>query len=225
MPHDPGTMASVLCAASALLALAAMARIACIDIRSLEIDPDWAAFAAWSGLAAIVFVEGPSAWPEAVAVAALAGGAAWGLARLRPGGIGQGDVALFALAGLVAGADLLAPVMGLLVAFGIVATVAYGLARGKGRRLFLHPVPAALPLMAALMPVFAWRVVSGLLPETVPSVAGGATVVALSGLALLSAGIVVGAFPMAVRRRAAARAAGPRGHDGRIHQPDDGKET
>ncbi|MYI67670.1 MAG: hypothetical protein F4103_02550, partial [Boseongicola sp. SB0673_bin_14] len=85
MPHDPGTMASVLGAGSALLALSAMARIACIDIRSLEIDPDWAAFAGWAGLAAIVFVEGPSAWPGAIAVASVAGGAAWLALRLRPG--------------------------------------------------------------------------------------------------------------------------------------------
>ncbi|MYH50281.1 MAG: hypothetical protein F4151_12325 [Gammaproteobacteria bacterium] len=225
MPHDPGTMASVLGAGSALLALSAMARIACIDIRSLEIDPDWAAFAGWAGLAAIVFVEGPSAWPGAIAVASVAGGAAWLALRLRPGGIGQGDVALFALAGLVAGADLLAPVMGLLVGFSAVAAVAYGLARGKGGRALLHPVPAALPLMAALAPVFAWRVAHAVSPGAVPATADMAAFVALSGLALLSAGLVAGALPMAVRRRAAASAAQRRGHDGRIHQPEDGKET
>ncbi len=226
MPHDPGTAASVLGAASALLALVAMTRVACIDMRSLEIDPDWAAFAAWSGLGALVAVEGLQAWPEAVAVAALAGGAAWLLALLRPGRIGQGDIGLLALVGLVAGPALLTPVLCLAVVFSLASCAAYGLARGKRpQRLFRHMVPAAPAFVAALAPVFAWRVASAIRPDLVPRAADGAVFIALAGAAVLSAGLLAGALPMAVRRRSLASAATACGLRGCTHQPSQGRES
>ena len=226
MPHDPGTLGAILGAGAALLALFAMARVACVDVRHLEIDPDWAALAAWAAIGAMLAVEGPRALPPAAAVAALLGGAAWLTARSCPGRIGQGDVGLFAVIGLVAGPKLLAPVLGLATAFCLAACLAYGQARGKrlGRSL-RHMVPAAPPFMAALGPFFAWRIAGGLWPGTVPQVADGAATIALAGTGLLSAGLIAGALPMAVRRRAAAKAAALRGHGGRIHQSQHRKET
>ena len=205
MTHDPAALASALGAASALPALAAMARVACIDVRTLEIDPDWTAFAGWTGLAAIVLAEGPAAWPGAVAAAALAGGAAWLLARLRPGAMGRGDAGLLALAGLAAGPDLLAPAMALAAALAAAAAAAYGLARGKraGRILRAHMVPIAPPFMAASAPVLAWRVADGAWPGAVPQGHAAAALVALAGTLALGGALAAGALPMARRRRRA----------------------
>lgn len=207
MPHDPGMAASVPGAASALLALFAMVRVACIDVRHLEIDPDWTALAAWSALGALVAVEGVGACPDAVVAATLAGGAAWLAGRLHPGGLGQGDVALFAMAGVVAGPELLPPVLGLAVAFCLASCAAYGLARGKRPgRIFRHMVPAAPPVLAALGPFFAWRIASALWP--VPEGWWTTAVPALAGAVALVAALLAGALPMAVRRRAAAASRG-----------------
>ncbi|MYE03278.1 MAG: hypothetical protein F4Y03_18790 [Alphaproteobacteria bacterium] len=140
------------------------------------------------------------------------------------GRIGQGDVGLFAVLGLVAGPELLPPVLGLSAVFCLAACIAYGLARGK-RPAFRSAIPAALPCMAALAPVFAWRVMSGIGPEAVPPNVGSAAAAALSGLAFLSVGLLAGALPMAVRRRDTARVAQLRARDGRIHQPHHRKET
>lgn len=219
MQHDPGMTAAILGAGAAFLALFAMARVACIDIRRLEIDPDWASLAAWAGLAAIIAVEGPDAWPEAVATAAVTGGVAWLAARLRPGRIGQGDIGLFAVLGLLAGPDRILHVMGLVVAFCLAACGTYGLARGK--RLFRSAIPAALPFMAALAPVFAWRIASASLPDAVPAGAWSAVAVALAGAVVLAAGLIAGALPMAVRRREATRITDSRGHGGRTTQPEE----
>ena len=226
MPHDPGTLGAVFGAGSAFLALVAMVRVACIDLRQLEIDPDWTALAAWAALFAILAVEGPRALPAAAAGAALAGGVAWLATRSRPGRIGQGDIGLLAVVGLVAGPKLLAAVLGLATAFCLAACVAYGKARGKRPgRILRHMVPAAPPFLAALGPFFGWRVASGIWPGAVPPLADGAVVVALAGTVALGAGLLAGALPMAMRRRAATGASQHRCHDGRIHQPHDGKET
>ena len=226
MPHDPGTLGAVLGAGSALLALFAMARVACIDVRDLEIDPDWAALAAFAAFGAMLAVEGPTAFPEAAACAALVGGVAWLAARLRPGRIGQGDVGLLAVTGLVAGPKLLAPVLGLATAFCLAACVAYGKARGKRLgRIFRHMFPAAPPFMAAVAPFFGWRVAAGIWPDAVPALADGAVLVLLAGSLALTAGLLAGALPMALRRRAAVRGKDHRGVGGRIHQPEHGKET
>lgn len=223
MPHDPGMTASVLGAASALLALVAMMRVACIDLRCFMIDLDWAELAGWASLGAIIAVEGPGVWPWAVAAGTLAGSVAWLATRLRPGRIGLGDVALCAVLGLVAGPNHAPFVMALVIAFLIAALAAYGLARGKG--LFGSGVPYALPAMAALSPAFAWRVASDIWPGSVPQGDEGSVLIALAGTVLLACGLLAGALPMALRRRAAARAAQPRGRDSRIHQPRHGKET
>ena len=226
MPHDPGTIGAVLGAGSALLALFAMARVACIDVRQLEIDPDWAALAGFAAIGAMLAVEGPRAFPDAAAGAALVGGVAWLAARLRPGRIGQGDVDLLAVTGLVAGPKLLAPVLGLAAAFCLAACVAYGKARGKQLgRVFRHMVPAAPPFMAAAGPFFAWRVADGIWPGAAPPLADGAVVVLLAGTVALAAGLLAGALPMALRRRTAARGTDPRGRGSRIHQPEHGKDT
>ena len=223
MPHDPGITASVLGAASALLALVAMARVACIDLQCFMIDLDWTELAGWAGLAAIMAVEGPDEWAWAVGAATLAGGLAWLAARLRPGRIGQGDVALCAVLVLVAGPAHAPFVMALVIAFLLAAFVAYGMARGKGP--FGSGIPFALPAMAALGPVFAWRVTSGIWPGSVPHGHEGAVLIALAGTMLVTCGLLAGALPMALRRRAAARAAAPRGRDGRVHEPVQRKET
>ena len=217
MQPDPGMTASILGAMSALLALGAMARIACIDLRCLEIDPGWAALAGVAALGAIVAVEGGRAVAGAVVAAALTGGAAWVAARLRPGRIGQGDVVLFAVVGLVAGPQFLAPVLVIGAAFCLASCVAYGLARGKRpMRSFRHMVPAAPPLMAALAPVFAWRIAAAIWPDLVLETAMAAAFMAIAGPAALAAALVAGALPMAVRRRAIP--ATPRGPGGRINQ-------
>ena len=223
MPHDPGITASVLGAASALLALIAMTRVTCIDLQCFMIDLDWAELAGWAGLGAIIAVEGPAEWARAVGAATVAGGLAWLATRLRPGRMGQGDVALCALLGLVAGPDHAPFVVPLVIAFLIAAFVAYGLARGKGP--FGSGIPFALPAMAALGPFFAWRVAGGIWPGANPAVEDGAVFVLLAGTMALAVGLLAGALPMALRRRAAARGTDPRGPDGRVHQPEHGKET
>lgn len=231
MPHDPGTMASILGAGGAFLALLAMARVAsgdvgCIGVRYCEIDPDWLAVAGWAALAAIIAVEGVDAFWVAVAMAMVMAGAAWLMRRARLRGMGAGDIGVFAFVGIVAGPERLPLVAVLVSAFIVVTTVVYGLARGKrGHRVFRHLVPAALPLAAVLGPVFALRIAAGIWPETIPPVADGAAFVALAGAGLLSAGLVAGALPMAVRRRAGARVTQRCGPDGRIDHPQDGKET
>lgn len=201
MPHDPGMTASVLGAGAALLALFAMAQVACIDIRRLEIDPAWAALAACSALGAIIAVEGGSALPGAVAAAAIAGGAAWIAVRLLPGRMGRIDVWLLATVGLATGPGLLLPVLGLALAFFLAAFSAYGLARGKrpGRTL-RHMIPWAPPFMAAAGPFFAWRVASALRPDLAPEGAWAAAALALAGALIMAAALAAGALPIAVRR-------------------------
>ena len=221
MQPDPGMAASILGAAAALLALGAMARVACIDIRCLEIDPAWAALAALAALGALVAVEGVRACPGAVLAAAAAGGVAWLAGRLRPGGIGRGDVTLLAVVGLVAGPQLLARVLVVGAAFCLASCVAYGVARGKRpQRIFGHMVPAGPPLMAALAPVFAWRIAAAIWPDLVPEGLMTATVLVFTGFVALAAALIAGALPMAVRRRTAL--ATPCGSRSRINQ---GKET
>ncbi len=217
MLHDPEMTASVVGGMSALLALCAMARVACIDIRCLEIDPGWAVLAGGAALGALVAVEGVGACSGAVLAAAAAGGAAWLAGRLRPGGIGQGDVTLLAVVGLVAGPQFLAHVLVVGAAFCLASCVAYGLARGKRPvRIFRHMVPAAPPLMAALGPVFAWRIAVAIWPDLNLETAMAAAFMAIAGPAALAAALVAGALPMAVRRRAIP--ATPRGPGGRINQ-------
>ena len=221
MLHDPGMTATVLGAACALLALWAMARLACIDVRCLEIDPGCAALAGCAALGAVVALEGAGAVAGAVVAAALTGGAAWVAARLRPGRIGQGDVTLFFVVGLVAGLQFLAPVLVMGTAFCLASCVAYGVARGKRPvRIFRHMVPAGPPLMAALAPVFALRVAAAIWPEPIQEAALDEVWLAIAGPVALAAALVAGAWPMAVRRRAAL--ATPCGSRSRINQ---GKET
>lgn len=217
MQPDLGMTASIAGAACALAALWAMVRIACIDVRCLEIDSGWAALAGCAALGAVVAVEGGGAVPGAVGTAALTGGAAWLAGRLRPGGIGQGDVTLLAVVGLVAGPQFLWPVLLIGAAFCLASCVAYGLARGKRPgRIFRHLVPAGPPLMAALAPVFAWRVAAAIWPDLVLEAALAAVWLAVAGPVALAAALVAGALPMAVRRRA--MPATSRGPGGRINQ-------
>lgn len=223
MPHDPGMAASVLGAASALLALIAMTRVACIDLRCFMIDLDWAELAGWAALGAIMAVEGPGVWPQSVVAATVAGGLAWLATRLRPGRIGQGDIALCAVLGLVAGPEHAPFVMVLVIAFLPGAFVAYGLGRGRGA--FGSGIPFALPAMAALGPAFAWRVASGIWPGAVPQGHEGFVLIALAGTVLLACGLAAGALPMTLRRRAAARIPEPDGVRSRIHQPVQRGET
>lgn len=217
MPHDPGMTASILGAASALLALVAMVRIACIDTRWLEIDPGWAALASCAALGAVVAVEGGRAIVGAVGTAALTGGVAWLAGHVRPGGFGQGDITLLAVVGLVAGPQFLAPVLAIGAGFCLAACVAYGLARGKRPgRILRHMVPAAPPLLAAVGPVFAWRVAAAIWPDPVLEAALAAVWLAVAGPVALAAALVAGALPMAVRRRA--MPATSRGPGGRINE-------
>ena len=64
-------------------------------------------------------------------------------------------------------------------------------------------VPAAPPLMAAVGPVFAWRVATAVRPDLVPEGPVTATVLVFAGVVALAAALIAGALPMAVRRRAA----------------------
>ena len=217
MLHDPGMTATVLGSASALLALGAMVRIACIDLRCLEIDPGWAVLAGGAALGAIVAVEGGGAVAGSVGAAALTSGAAWLLGHLRPGGIGQGDVTLFAVVGLVAGPQFLAPVLVIGAGFCLASSVAYGLARGKRPgRILRHLVPAGPPLLAALGPVFAWRIAAAIWPDLVLEDALAVAFLAITGPMALAVALVAGALPMAVRRRAAPAA--PCGSRSRVNQ-------
>lgn len=206
MPHDPGIMIPVLASGAALLAIFAMGRVACIDVQRLEIDPGWTALATCAGLGALVAAEGPGALPGSIATAAAAGGAAWIAVRLRPGRIGQGDVTLFAVVGLFAGPQFLAPVLLIGASFLLASCVAYGLARGKRPlRIHRHLVPAGPPLMAALGPVFAWRIAVAVRPDLVPDGDILVAAVAFPGVAALAAALVAGALPMALRRLAESR--------------------
>ena len=221
MQPDLGMTASIMGGACALVALCAMVRVACIDVRWLEIDPGWAALASCAALGAVVAVEGEGAFAGAVGTAALTGGAAWLAGRLRPGGIGQGDVTLLAVVGLVAGPKFLAPVLAIGAAFCLASCVAYGLARGKRPgRILRHLVPAGPPLMAALGPVFAWRIAVAIRPDLVLEEALAVVFLAFAGSSGLAAALIAGALPMAVRRRA--MPATSRDPGGRINQ---GKET
>lgn len=223
MPHDPGIAAIALGVGSALLSLFAMARVACMDARRMEIDPAWIAVAACAGLAAVLAVEGPGAWPGAVGAAAMAGGAGWLAVRLHPGWVGQSDIGLLAMLGLLSGPRLLLPVIGLSVAFFPVAFFAYGLARGKRRgRIFRHMIPLAPPYVAALAPAFAWRIASAVRPDLVPAGTRSALAVSLAGVLALAGMLLAGALPMAARRRA--MAAGSRACPDRTRQPNHQEE-
>ena len=217
MPHEPDMIAAVLGAGSALLALFAMARVACIDVRRLEIDPDWTAFAGWSALAAIIAVEGVAAYAYAVLLAAILAGSAWLLQRRWPGGIGKGDIGVAALACVATGWERFPLAAGLLLAFCGTSCIAYGIARGKRLgRCIRHRYPMALPWMAAPGAVFAWRVAEALWPNVVPAGSWGVAAVALVGSAAMAVGLLAGAYPMHARRRAAvAQSSGSRC---RVHQ-------
>lgn len=217
MQPDLGMTTSIVGAACALVALWAMVRIACIDVRWLEIDPGWAVLAGCAALGAIVAVEGGRAVAGAVGTAALTAGATWLAGRVRPGGIGQGDVMLLAVVGLVAGPRFLAPVLVIGAGFCLASCVAYGLARGKRPgRILRHMVPAGPPLMAALAPVFAWRIAAAIRPDLVLEEALAAVFLALAGSAALAAALVAGALPMAIRRREALTT--PCGSRSRVNQ-------
>ncbi len=140
----------------AVAALCAMVMVARIDCRCFEINPLWLGILALSGTSAILLAEGLRAFPGSLASAALAGGVTALVRYLRPGRIGQGDIGLLAAMGLLAGPDLLPLVLGLFVIFVLLTSAAWSRARGK--RLFGSMIPAALPAMAALAPVFLWRI-------------------------------------------------------------------
>ncbi len=140
----------------AVAALCAMVMVARIDCRRFEIDPLWLAILALSGTGAVLLAEGARAFPGSLVCAALAGSVTALVRYLRPGRIGQGDIGLLAVMGLIAGPDLLPLVLAVFVIFVLLTSAAWSRARGK--RLFRSMIPAALPAMAALAPVFLWRI-------------------------------------------------------------------
>lgn len=219
MPHEPGMTALILGGASALLAFFAMARIAWIDMRQFEIDPDWAAIAGWAILGAIITIEGPRAWPSAVGAAVVAYSVVWLATLLLPAHIGAGETRLFALCALALGPGHFPRAMVAVSVFLVVTRVAYGLARGRWRRRC--PMPAALPLMAALGPAFVLRMALEIRPDIAPGESWSFAFVLLAGSAALAVGLLAVGFRAGTLRipvRLSQAAENPHGSGGRVHQ-------
>ncbi len=181
----------------AVAALCAMAMVARIDCQRFEIDPLWLGILTLSGTGAILLAEGARAFPGSLAAAALAGGVTVFVRYLRPGRIGQGDIGLLAVMGLLAGPHFLPLVLGLFLIFALLTSAAWSRARGK--RLFRSMIPAALPAMAALAPVFLWRIATGVWPALsaqgrAPDLLSAETLVLVVSLALglFTAGVWTG---------------------------------
>ena len=89
-------------------------------------------------------------------IAGAVAGIATGIVHiLMPARLGRGDIVLVASMGAVTGTTLMPVLMVIFLAFCAVTSGVYSLRRGK--RLFRSAFPAALPAMAALVPVLIWR--------------------------------------------------------------------
>ena len=133
----------------------------CEDIARFEIKLEVLPVVALCG-AGLALAWG-SSW-----LSLLLGGLVWFIPslivqRLRPSGLGMGDIWLFGTAGLVFGIEY--TIFGGLLfgAFAVVSAWIYARARGKafGRSMF----PAAVPMVIAIVVVLQWRVLSTLNTE------------------------------------------------------------
>ena len=89
-------------------------------------------------------------------IAGAVAGIATGIVHVfMPARLGRGDIVLVASMGAVTGTALMPVLMVIFLAFCAVTSGVYSLRRGK--RLFRSAFPAALPAMAALVPVLIWR--------------------------------------------------------------------
>ena len=159
-----GLSSTVFAMSLATLSVLAMAGVALFDIQRFEIHPGLLLAAVAPALAAIVLMEGFAALSWSAATGVLIGGTAFLAATLWPGRIGQGDIGLLGSLGVVGGPQLLPILLVLFGLFAALTSAAYSLARGK--RVFRSMIPAALPAMAAAMPVFAARIGSSVWPDS-----------------------------------------------------------
>ncbi|WP_419738597.1 hypothetical protein [Ruegeria sp.] len=137
------------------LALLASARILLVDVRRFEIDLAASAILALAGLTAAGVTAGVAGVTDGLNVALSVGGVTAGFVWLRPGRIGQGDVALLATMGAVAGSGHMVLMMALFLAGCVITSALYSIRRGK--RLFGSAFPAALPGMVAGTGTLIWR--------------------------------------------------------------------
>ena len=130
----------------------------CEDIARFEIKLEVLPVVALCG-AGLALAWG-SSW-----LSLLLGGLVWFIPslivqRLRPSGLGMGDIWLFGTAGLVFGIEYSVFAGLLLGALAVVTAWIYARARGKafGRSMF----PAAVPMVIAIVVVLQWRVFGAL---------------------------------------------------------------
>ena len=159
-----GLSSTVFAMSLATLSVLAMAGVALFDIQRFEIHPGLLLAVVAPALATIVLLEGVAAMSWSAAAGALAGGTAFLAACLWPGRLGQGDIGLLGSLGVVGGPEFLPVLLLLFAILAALTSAAYSLARGK--RLFRSMFPAALPAMAAAVPVFAARVGAGFWPDS-----------------------------------------------------------
>ena len=154
----------------------------CEDIARFEIKLEVLPVVALCGVG--LALAWGSSW-----VSLLLGGLVWFIPslivqRLRPSGLGMGDIWLFGTAGLVFGIEY--TVFGGLLfgAFAVVSAWIYARARGKafGRSMF----PAAVPMVIAIVVVLQWRVLSTLNTEITDNP------LAYAVLLVLPAGLLLG---------------------------------
>ncbi len=142
-------------AALAATALAAMAGLAVTDARRFEVSPPLGGVLAAAVLALLWLGGGRVAALDALVAATVAGGVTWMVTVLRPGRIGHGDIWLLAALGLVAGTSLLPLALALFMAGCVVTAAAWSAARGK--RPLRSMFPGAIPAMGAAAPVLLMR--------------------------------------------------------------------
>ena len=119
--------------------LCALTGIAWVDFRSWEIDP-WLCVAAALASAVVIQIDG--GWAEALLGAALGTGLAAAIHRFRRKAIGEGDIWLYGMCGLIVGINGL-PAWALLNAATSFLLIAC-LARKRRRPMRRCTIPAAL---------------------------------------------------------------------------------
>ena len=133
---DPLSESGMMLLAAAII-LAALAALAFIDYRKWEIDP-WISSAA--ALAALVLNQ--DSLVSALLGAAVGAGLAAFMVQMRPRQLGQGDIWLYGLCGLITGIEAFA--LFAAANSAILLALAACLARKRRRKLRRCSVPAAL---------------------------------------------------------------------------------
>ena len=144
-------------------ALLAMAHIARVDMKTFEIDFAACALLALTGLAAAVVTWNGGNRFGAITDALIAGSVCAAATALvwyvKRSCLGRGDIVLVGTMGAVAGTAFVPHVMTLFLVLTAATSAVYS--RRRDKPLFKSAFPAALPGMAALAPVFAWRHMAG----------------------------------------------------------------